>query len=119
MNRPRVYLACPVTLGDREHNFRQASDMHLELMTNGFAVLNPALTMRLPWAWDRPHAEWLECCLPWVAVADVVLRLPGESKGADMECDFATVNGKRVFTTAGDLYSYFRRYLEKHAKEAA
>lgn len=89
MMRTRVYLSGPITLGDREHNFKQAADAQRRLMLAGFAVLNPMLSMQLPGAWDIPHDVWIANDLPWIAVADVVLRLPGESTGADEECAFA------------------------------
>ena len=100
MNRLRVYISGPITLGDRQHNFDQAAAAHARLMLAGFAVLNPMLTMRLPFGWDSeqfPHDLWLAGCLPWVSVADAVLRLPGESRGADLECAYAGLRGIPVF----------------------
>lgn len=38
---------------------------------------------------DLTHADWLRIDLAWVATADAVLRLPGESAGADREVAFA------------------------------
>ena len=117
MNRPRIYIACPIskprTEEGRERNFAQAAAAHLDLMANGFAALNPALTMKLPWAWDRPHSEWLDCCFPWVAVADAVLRLPGESDGADQEEAFANARDIPVFHSLQALYHHFHRCLKK------
>ncbi len=34
---------------------------------------------------------------------DAVLRIPGESRGADLECDLARTMGKLVFTDVTDL----------------
>lgn len=105
--RPRVYLSGPITKGDREANFQQAADAHKALIAAGFAVLNPMLTMRLPGAFAIGHDTWIANDLPWVAVADAVLRLPGESKGADIECEHAAIYGIPVFYDAAELRRYF------------
>lgn len=105
--RPRVYLSGPITKGDREANFQQAADAHKALIAAGFAVLNPMLTMRLPGAFAIGHDTWIANDLPWVAVADAVLRLPGESKGADIECEHAAIYGIPVFYDAAELRRFF------------
>ena len=87
--RMKVYLSGPITKGDREHNFAQACDAQKRLMLAGFAVLNPMLSMQLPGAWDIPHATWIENDLPWIEDADILLRLPGDSVGADTEVNHA------------------------------
>jgi hypothetical protein len=52
---------------------------------------------------DMTHREWMRIDLDWVAVADAVLRLPGPSKGADMECARAKELGIPVFYSVDDL----------------
>ena len=101
--RTKVYLSGPITLGDRDHNFRQACDAHRRLMEARFAVMNPILTMLIPGCWDIPHDEWIAADLPWVAAADVLLRLPGESTGADEECEFAAIVDVPVYTDIEQL----------------
>jgi hypothetical protein len=68
-------------------------------MLKGFAPFNPMRSMVLPFAWqpDMPHNLWIECDLPWVDVADAVLRLPGYSVGADAELKYAMEKGIPVF----------------------
>jgi len=105
--RPRVYLSGPITKGDRDANFQQAADAQKTLIAAGFAVLNPMLTIRLPGAFDIDHDAWLANDLPWVAAADAVLRLPGKSKGADIECQHATIHSVPVFHDVAQLRRYF------------
>lgn len=81
----RVYLAGPITLGDRTENFRNFCRWQKWLMEQGFAVLNPGLSMLHPDAWNIPHESWMVSCLPWLEWAECVIRLPGESRGADAE----------------------------------
>ena len=97
----RVYISGPITKGDRNWNYYQACDMEAELMRRGFAPLNPMQTMVLPFAWDGEfeHEQWLARDFAWIEVADAILRLPGESVGADAECQFAKDRGIPVFDT--------------------
>ncbi len=53
--------------------------------------------MLLPYAWHVPHQTWMEIDEPMVRRSDVLLRLPGESMGADQECGWANDEGIRVF----------------------
>jgi hypothetical protein len=103
--RPLVYIACPITAGNRNHNYFQACEAERQLMLAGFAPHNPAHTMVLPFAWqdDFPHSLWLDCCFPVIAKCDAVLRLPGYSVGADAELRFAAENGIPVFYSTEDL----------------
>ena len=98
--RPRVYVSGPITKGDRNENQHQANVAHKRLLLAGYAVLNPMPTGNLPFAWDGdvPHDVWLASDLPWVACADLILRLPGQSAGADMETSFAEKLGIPVYT---------------------
>ena len=97
--RLRTYVSGPITKGDRNWNQAQANIAHKALVQAGFAVFNPIATGILPFAWDGDisHEEWLENCLPWVKVADMVLRLPGESVGADTEVAYARHLGIPVY----------------------
>jgi len=38
-----------------------------------------------------------------LSMCDAVLRIPGESRGADLECDLARTWGKPVYTSVEDL----------------
>lgn len=107
MARARAYISGPITAGDRNHNFAQAAEAHTKLLLAGIAPLNPMLSMALPGAFDIPHHIWIAADLPWVEVAEAVLRLPGESKGADIECQFAEELGIPVFTDIEALVGHF------------
>lgn len=106
-DRIRVYLAGPITQGNREHNFNQAADAHKALLAAGFAVLNPMLSMMLPGCWDIPHRTWLDSDLPWVECAEAVLRLPGASMGADEETEHAKEWSIPVFHDMASLVEHF------------
>lgn len=58
------------------------------------------LTLLHPDERNIPWETWLAADLPWVSVADLVIRLPGESEGADVECNHAAISGVKVVTWA-------------------
>lgn len=115
MRRPRIYLSGPITKGDRTLNFATACSIHKELMERGFSVLNPMLSMMHPDAWVIDHETWLENDLPWVACADIVLRLLGESKGAEAECRLAELSGVEVTTSWHRLMEWKDEWDKKQA----
>lgn len=96
-SRPRVYISGPISRGDQEHNFDQSIVAQRELIRLGFSPLNPMLTMKFPGHESISHQEWIDCDLPWVEMSNAVLRLPGESIGADMETEHAKKLGIPVF----------------------
>jgi hypothetical protein len=49
------------------------------------------------------HSAWLVVDLAWVEVAQAVLRLPGESTGADMEVRLANTVGIPIFSTVEQI----------------
>jgi hypothetical protein len=110
----RVYIAGPVSLGDMLTNVSQADDAFFSLLRAGFAPFCPHWSVfagsaeRLgpngaviatadPMPRGTVHSDWMGVDLPWVQCAHAVLRLPGESVGADRECEHAKVNGIPVF----------------------
>src|SRR6185312_2140322 len=99
--RKRVYIAGPISKGDLAHNVNRATNAFLALMRAGFAPLcphwpcfaggtiNPGHSCPFAYAERLPrgtsHDDWIGVDLPWVSVADVLVRLSGESAGADEE----------------------------------
>lgn len=108
--RPVVYISGPVTKGNRNWNVYQGFEAQRELTESGYAPINPIASATYPFAWEEgfPHETWMEVDLALVARADAVLRLPGESRGADEECAFADFKGIPVYGTVDDLKRGFR-----------
>lgn len=125
MNRLRIYIAGPISKGDLAHNVNQATDAFVALAKAGLApmcphwsvyckpaVIKPEYAIPYPkQVWckatadgnDRmSHEEWLGIDFAWVEVAHAVLRLPGESRGADAEVWFAA---NRLIPVFGDMKS--------------
>lgn len=58
---------------------------------------------------EMAHADWMGVDLPWVECAHAVLRLPGESTGADLEVAHARKNAIPVFISIDGLVAHFDR----------
>lgn len=111
--RTRTYIAGPISKGDLTHNIEQATAAYVRLMKEGYAPFCPHLTVYLggPARAPQPeilpngtkHEDWYDSDLPWVAVADAVLRLPGESVGADKEVALAKELGIPVYESIEEL----------------
>jgi hypothetical protein len=101
--RRRVFIAGPLSKGDRRLNVRHAIDAGLELMRAGYAPLIPHLTDFVDPDDSFGHSTWVEVSAAWVAVAEAVLRLPGESSGADTEVEVAKKLGIPVFSSLESL----------------
>jgi hypothetical protein len=127
--KPRIYIAGPISRGDLAHNIRQANDAFWSLLRAGFAPLCPHWSCyaggprSVPDLPGEPgyvyakaealpngstHEDWMGLDLPWVAVADGVLRLPGESVGANAEVDCAFEHCIPVFRSVAEVIDWFR-----------
>ena len=92
MNR-KVYIASPYTLGDAAQNVRRQIDVANDLMNRGHVPFTPLLSHFHHLVHWRPHEDWIKYDLAWIESCDILVRLPGESKGADMEVEHATKMG--------------------------
>lgn len=103
--RKKVYIASPYTIGDVAANVGAQIHAANALINLGFAPFAPLLSHFQHLVHPQPYDVWMELDLLWLKQCDYVLRLPGESKGADMEVECAKENNIPVFTSIGDLRS--------------
>jgi hypothetical protein len=90
----RVYIAGPMTNGGTGYampKVKEGIEAYLCLIEHGFVPHCPQLTMFCDFLQPGriPYAKWLELDHNYISDCDVVLRIPGPSKGADSECEFA------------------------------
>lgn len=104
----RIYVAGPYTKGDTCVNTHSAIAAGNVLLDNGFAPFVPHLSHFWHTVTPRPYEDWMGLDLAWVKVADAVLRLPGESSGADREVACAEANGVSVFYDISTLIAHFK-----------
>lgn len=132
-----TYIAGPMSKGNRYTNIQQADEAMAELMKLGYSVINPILSFFAGGAGqdfavnvtaravhgetgrfkEFSHSDWLDMDFGLVAVSHAVLRLPGESKGADMETAFAESKGIPVFTDIDRLHRHFQAIEANKPKE--
>jgi hypothetical protein len=107
--RTRVYIAGPMSKGCRIDNLARGLWHFKKLAECGYAPLCPQLTFFAEPFIPLDHDAWLEIDLPWVRQADCVLRLWGESKGADQECQVAEECGIPIFRELDTLLRVMRK----------
>lgn len=96
----KVYIASPYTLGDVAVNVKRQIDAVDKLMDKGFAPFAPLYSHFQHMVHPRPYKIWVIAC-------DCLLRLKGESVGADGEVDLAIKNNIPVFYSIDDLCSNY------------
>jgi hypothetical protein len=101
--RKKVYIAGPMSGGDRLANLQHGLIAYRELIRRGYAPMCPMLSFFVNDVMPQDHATWLATDLPWVASADAILRLPGESLGAEQEVACAVCHGIPVFRSLDDF----------------
>lgn len=103
----KVYVSSPYTLGDVAMNVKKQINAVDELMNKGFAPFAPLYSHFQHMAHPRPCQDWIKVYLEWVMVCDCVLRLDGESTGADGEVKLAKELGIPVYYSFYELYSAY------------
>ena len=87
--KPMVYIAGPYTKGDVAVNVKNALKTATMLLGNGFIPYVPHLTHFWHLVFPLAYDKWLEYDNEFLRLCDFLLRIPGESNGADKEEDFA------------------------------
>jgi len=105
-----VYIASQYTIGDQAVNVRRQMDAADELMNLGLVPIAPLLSHFQHLVHPRPYQDWLKFDLELVLRSDAVLRLPGESKGADGEVGHANNYNIPVFYGIDYLKDYLKDY---------
>lgn len=102
---PMVYVAGPITgvdHGTEAANVARGCLVGATMLDAGITAIVPHLT----WYWDaahrQPYERWIEYALEVVARCDHVFRMIGDSRGADLECDWARSEGIPIFHEGPD-----------------
>jgi len=99
----KVYIASPYTIGDVAVNVKRQIDAADELMNLGFVPFAPLYSHFQHMIHPRPYQDWVRTDIEWVKVCDCLLRLDGESPGADDEVILAKGLGKPVYYSIQEL----------------
>lgn len=100
----KVFVSGPYTKGDVGENVGESMKITNTLISLGYApycpLLNHFLHIMYPHSWD----SWMKLDIAYLKICDVVLRLPGESKGADIEIEQAIINKIPVCYSLKELF---------------
>lgn len=100
--RPVVYVSGPITKGDQFQNMRRAIDASNALMDAGMVPICPHLSAIHHVVYERPWQDWMEQDYALIARCDLLVRIPGESVGGDLEVAFAIERGIPVYYSVED-----------------
>ncbi len=103
----KIYIAGPYSKGDVAKNVRNAFKIANDLADLGFAPFVPHSTHFWHLIFPRPYEFWLELDNQFLPLCDALLRIPGESNGADKEVKLAKDLNLPVFYTIDDLKKYY------------
>jgi nucleoside 2-deoxyribosyltransferase len=110
-DRPLVYVAGPYTSPDPVENTHNTIRLASELIDEGLVTpVVPHLTLLWHAVTPRPIEFWYEYDVAILNRCDAVYRIDGESRGADMEVDFANAAGLPVFRTRDELREWAKRH---------
>ena len=98
-----VYISGPYSKGDPVINVRNAVKAADDVLEAGFIPLCPHLSHLWHTISPKPWEEWMRIDLELLQACKAVLRLPGESKGADMEVAEAKRLGIPVYYSIEEL----------------
>lgn len=123
LRKPRVYIAGPISKGNQFHNCADGILANRLVMMLGGTPFCPHLSMltdvvchamsKLEPEYEVTYDEWLQMDFEWIDVCDVLLRLPGESKGADMEVEHARNRDIKVVFGLEELPLAIREFHEE------
>jgi hypothetical protein len=84
-----IYIASPYTMGDTAENVSVQIKAAHRILDMGHCPIAPLLSHFLHIHRQRPYEDWIEMDFALLKKADLLLRLPGESAGADNEVEEA------------------------------
>lgn len=115
--RYRVYVAGPYTKGDVAVNVRNAITAANDLADLGLVPFIPHLTHFWHLLYPREYAFWCEYDNQFLPFCQAVLRLPGESSGADKEVELAESLNIPVFHGVWYVGEYFKKVQKRYESD--
>lgn len=98
-----VYIASPYSKGDKEKNVKRQIEMATELVESGYCPIWPLSSHYLHTWMRQSYDTWMKVDYELLSRCDVLLRLEGESHGADLECAFAREKGIPIVHSIGEI----------------
>lgn len=102
----KVYIASAYTIGDTNSNVRKHLEVSDKLIKSGFIPFAPLLFTFQDLLFPQDYETWMKIDFEWIRVCDCLLRLEGESVGADREVACAKENNIPVFYKIEDVIEF-------------
>lgn len=101
----RIYVAGPISIGNVMEHTKAAIHAADRLMKAGHSPFVPQLSVFWQIVSGHEYERWLEYDHEWIKVCDALIRLPGESKGADREIVWARELGIPVYFGIDEFFN--------------
>ncbi len=96
-SKPTIYIAGPYSKGDNVRNIRRAITISDQLAVRGIYPFIPHLTGCWDFLLPHEYEFWMDYDAVWLLKCDALLRMVGDSVGAEREEKTAAANGMYVF----------------------
>lgn len=100
------YVSGPYTIGDQEVHVRNHMLMGNKLIDLGYCPLLPLLSHFLNLLQKHDYETYMSIDLEMLKRADILLRMPGLSNGADREVAYAKEHNIPVVYSIKELLDY-------------
>ena len=84
-----IYVAGPYQIGDKEQNVKNTIDAAEHLSQHGFIPIVPLLSHYWHIHYHHPHEFWMTIDYVLLSICDIMVFLPGKSKGVEQEVQWA------------------------------
>jgi hypothetical protein len=101
-----IYIASPYTVGDVAGNVHIQIEAAHKILDLGHCPIVPLLSHYLHIHRQRDYEDWVKMDLAIIPRVDALIRLPGESRGADSEVELAKSTGVKVVFGWPELESW-------------
>jgi hypothetical protein len=106
MRKIRVYIASPYTKGDMAINVRTSFEMASVIRNYGMMPIAPLRSHFEHMMFPKPVEKWLSEDMYYIDWCDIVLRMDGESFGADFEVYYAVNRNKIVCSNVAEAVTW-------------
>jgi len=98
-----IYIAAPYTIPDPIENTHKACKIADELVKKGYVPVIPHLSFVWHLISPKETQFWYDYTMDLMKLCDAVLRVEGESMGADREVEMAQKIGMKVYYNIDEI----------------
>ena len=103
MSSKLIYISGPFSNGDVTENTRRACEVGNELLERGCIPFIPHLSLFWHFAFPKSWGTWMKIDLEILSRCDGILRIRGESIGADKEVRLADKLGIPIYYSLEEI----------------